>query len=105
MEYTTLGTTPSSVSRLGYGCLAMSGHHYGPVSDEESTRAVQRACSLGVTLFDTADVYGFGHAEELLGRALGGRKRWRGACVGSASTVSPCTRFIGSITARPSPRR
>lgn len=74
MEYVTLGVTELTVSRLGYGCAAMGGYDYGRVSDDESMRAVQRALSVGVNFFDTADAYGFGHAEEVLGRALGSRK-------------------------------
>lgn len=74
MEYVRLGVTELTVSRLGYGCAAMGGYDYGRVNDEESVRSVQRALSLGVNFFDTADVYGLGHAEEILGRALGPRK-------------------------------
>jgi aryl-alcohol dehydrogenase-like predicted oxidoreductase len=43
---------------------------YGPVNDAESTQLLHRAVDLGVTLFDTADIYGFGHNEQLVGRAL-----------------------------------
>jgi len=74
MEYARLGGTELAVSRLGYGCAAMGGYDYGRVSDEESVRGVQLALALGINLFDTADVYGFGHAEQVLGSALGPRK-------------------------------
>ena len=47
---------------------------WGEVDDDESIRAIRRALELGVTLFDTADVYGCGHSERVLGRALGGRR-------------------------------
>jgi aryl-alcohol dehydrogenase-like predicted oxidoreductase len=73
MEYTTLGTTGIRVSRLGFGCSAIGGHEYGPVDDRTSERAIHRALELGVTFFDVADVYGLGHAETVLGRALRGR--------------------------------
>lgn len=62
------------VSRLGFGCAAMGGYDYGPVDDRESTSAVHRALDCGVNFFDTADVYGFGHAEDVLRRALGSRR-------------------------------
>ncbi len=71
------------VSALGLGCWAIGGPFsdlegrplgWGEVDDEESIRAVRRAVDLGVTFFDTADVYGAGHSEEVLGRALAGRR-------------------------------
>ncbi len=66
------------VSAVGMGTWALGGPFWagdqplgwGEVDDEESVRAVRRAFELGVTFFDTADVYGTGHAEEVLGRAL-----------------------------------
>jgi aryl-alcohol dehydrogenase-like predicted oxidoreductase len=74
----TLGRSGVEVSALGVGTWAMGGPMYsgdqplgwGDVDDTESERAVRRALDLGVTLFDTADAYGTGHAEELLGRVL-----------------------------------
>lgn len=64
------------------GCWAIGGpwaegHRplgWGPVDDEESVRAVRRALDLGITFFDTADTYGAGHGERILGRALAGRR-------------------------------
>ncbi|GLV53340.1 aldo/keto reductase [Dictyobacter sp. S3.2.2.5] len=75
----TLGKSAIEVSALGLGCWAIGGPFssqdvisgYGFVDDEESVRAIHRALELGVTLFDTADVYGCGHSERLLGQALG----------------------------------
>ncbi|MDT7626367.1 MAG: hypothetical protein QOF99_7268 [Pseudonocardiales bacterium] len=64
-----LGSTGPIVSALGLGCMGMS-YAYGPVDDTESTQLLRRAVELGVTLFDTADLYGFGHNEQLVGRAL-----------------------------------
>ena len=61
-------------SRLGFGCAAIGGYDYGAVRDDESILAVQRALDAGITLFDTADVYGLGHAEQILGRGLGRRR-------------------------------
>jgi aryl-alcohol dehydrogenase-like predicted oxidoreductase len=73
-----LGRSGVEVSALGVGTRAMGGDMYagdqplgwGAVDDAESGRAIRRALDLGVTLFDTADAYGTGHAEELLGRVL-----------------------------------
>ena len=70
------------VSALGLGCWAIGGPWtfdgrpagWGPVDDAESIRAIHRAVDLGVTLFDTADVYGAGHSERVLGRALAGHR-------------------------------
>lgn len=64
-----LGSTGPTASALGLGCMGMS-YAYGPVDDAESTQLLHRAVDLGVTLFDTADLYGFGHNERLVGRAL-----------------------------------
>ena len=74
--------TGVQTSALGLGCWAIGGPWtfdgkpagWGEVDDGESVRAVNRALDLGVTLFDTADVYGCGHSERVLGRALGGRR-------------------------------
>lgn len=78
----TLGTGGAEVSALGMGCWAIGGPFlldgkpdgWGDVDDAESVRAVRRALELGVTFFDTADVYGTGHSERVLGRALRGRR-------------------------------
>ncbi|GGQ44991.1 oxidoreductase [Streptomyces althioticus] len=84
MEFTrTLGRSGIQVSALGFGCWAIGGEWqdgagqplgWGKVDDEESVRAVHRALDLGVTFFDTADVYGAGRSELVLGRALGPRR-------------------------------
>ncbi|MGD0920906.1 MAG: aldo/keto reductase [Terriglobia bacterium] len=74
MEYVRFGLTDLNISRIGMGCAAIGGYDYGSVDDQESLAAVQRALDLGINLFDTADVYGFGHSEEILSRALAGRR-------------------------------
>ncbi len=69
----TLGAQKLTVSAQGLGCMGMS-FAYGPTDDDESTATIHRALDLGVTLLDTADIYGFGHNEELVGRAIAGRR-------------------------------
>ena len=75
MEFSNLGSSELKVSRVGFGCWAIGGHGYGPVDDRESMAAVRKALDLGINLFDTADVYGFGHSEEVLAAALGTRRK------------------------------
>ena len=74
MEYKKLGLTNLAISRIGFGCWAIGGHGYGNVDDQESIRAIQKALDLGVNFFDTADVYGFGHSEEIASKALGQKR-------------------------------
>ena len=84
MQQRQLGTYGPMVSALGLGCMGMS-EFYGPSDDAESLRTLARALELGVSLFDTADTYGLGHNESLLGRFLdeGGAARRRQAVVAS----------------------
>lgn len=71
METTRLGTSDLKVTRLGMGGCPLGGHGWGKVSDYDSIRAVQTALDAGITFFDTADVYGLGHSEQILSSALG----------------------------------
>ena len=73
MEQRRIGTDGPQVGSIGLGCMGMS-FAYGPRDDEESARTLLRALDLGVTLFDTADMYGSGHNEELIGKVLGARR-------------------------------
>jgi aryl-alcohol dehydrogenase-like predicted oxidoreductase len=68
-----LGANGPTVSALGLGCMGMS-QHYGDADEAESIATLHRALDLGVTLLDTAEVYGPHRNEELLGRALAGRR-------------------------------
>ena len=70
----TLGNQGLEVSALGLGCMGMS-QSYGVPDDRESIATLHRAIELGVTFFDTAEAYGPFTNEELLGRALAGRRR------------------------------
>jgi len=73
MESIALGTQGLMVSRQGLGCMGMS-DFYGPGDDAESIATIHRALELGVTFFDTADMYGPYTNEQLVGKALAGRR-------------------------------
>jgi aryl-alcohol dehydrogenase-like predicted oxidoreductase len=73
MQERTLGSEGLTVSALGLGCMGMS-EFYGATDDAESVATIHRALALGVTLLDTADVYGPHKNEELVGRAIEGRR-------------------------------
>lgn len=73
METRRLGKDGPLVSAIGLGCMPMSSV-YGSSDDERSIEAIHRALDLGITLLDTADVYGEGHNERLVGRAIRGRR-------------------------------
>jgi aryl-alcohol dehydrogenase-like predicted oxidoreductase len=69
----TLGRGGPLVGPIGLGCMGMS-EFYGVARESQAVGAIERALELGVTLFDTADMYGLGENERLLGRALRGRR-------------------------------
>ena len=78
MEYRTLGRTGLKVSEVGFGAWAIGGPArlgmreigWGQTNDSESLRALKAAFDAGINFFDTADAYGNGHSEELLGQAF-----------------------------------
>ncbi|UED85861.1 aldo/keto reductase [Streptomyces profundus] len=83
MDTRKLGRSGIEVSALGFGCWAIGGEWqnesgeplgWGPVDDDVSVRAIHKALDLGITFFDTANVYGAGHSEKVLGRAVAGRR-------------------------------
>src|SRR5512132_1555537 len=73
VEQRRLGHSTLDVSAIGLGCMGLSGV-YGPADDAESITLIQRAIDLGVNHVDSSDMYGWGHNEELLGKALKGRR-------------------------------
>ncbi|MGR4065407.1 MAG: aldo/keto reductase [Vulcanimicrobiaceae bacterium] len=73
MQSRRLGKNGPVVSEIGLGCMGMS-EFYGAADDVESIRTIHRALELGVTLLDTADVYGMGANETLVGKAIAGRR-------------------------------
>ncbi|BFT70749.1 aldo/keto reductase [Paenibacillus sp. P36] len=93
MNTRKLGNTGLDVSSIGLGLMGMSPGIYGTIDDEESIKTIHRALDLGVTLLDTADTYGNGHNEELLGKALEGRREQ--AIVATKFTFGPNWEFIG----------
>ena len=78
MEYRKISDVEAPASGIGLGTWAMGGVQWGGTDDDESVRTIHAALGQGMTLIDTAPAYGFGHSEEVVGRALaehGGRGR------------------------------
>src|SRR5579863_2363226 len=79
MNYTTLGTTGLKVSRLALGCSSLGGTgaegYEWSFGYDRAKQIIDRAIDLGINYFDTADVYSYGKSEEILGRALDGRRK------------------------------
>ncbi|MCA9430258.1 MAG: aldo/keto reductase [Candidatus Omnitrophica bacterium] len=72
MQYRQLGRTDLEISRITFGCWAIGGWWWGTVDDSESIAAIRAAAEDGINFFDTADVYGGGRSETVLGKALEG---------------------------------
>src|SRR5689334_16974552 len=82
MQYRKFGNTDLLASEIGFGAWAIGGGAmigktaigWGNVDDEESKKAIHRSLDLGINFFDTADIYGLGHSENILGKIIGSKK-------------------------------
>lgn len=74
MESKRFGSAGASVGRLGYGAMVLEGY-YGASDDEQAIEVIRRALDAGMNMIDTADAYGNGHNESLVGRAIAGRRQ------------------------------
>ena len=74
METTRISNIETPVSRIGLGTWAIGGWMWGGTDDAASIETIRKALASGINLIDTAPVYGFGHSEEVVGRALEGRR-------------------------------
>jgi aryl-alcohol dehydrogenase-like predicted oxidoreductase len=109
MAHRLLGKSGIEVSPMGLGCWAIGGPFWrgetpagwGNVDDEESIHAIHRALDLGITFFDTADVYGAGHSERVLGRALKGSREGAVIATKFSSIFDESTRQITGASASP----
>jgi aryl-alcohol dehydrogenase-like predicted oxidoreductase len=93
-QTTTLGHSTLNVNRVGLGCMGMS-EFYGSFHEEESIHTLHKAIDLGVNFFDTADMYGWGANERLLGKAFKGR--WDNVILATKFAVmrGPNGEFLG----------
>jgi aryl-alcohol dehydrogenase-like predicted oxidoreductase len=99
MHYKKLGNSSLTVSALGLGCMGMS-EFYGPRNEEESVATIHLALDRGVNFLDTADMYGTGHNEELVGRAIKGRRDGVVLATKFGNVRGPGGSFLG-INGRP----
>ena len=75
MKYTKFGKTGIDISTITFGCWEMGGAQWEFTDDDNNIKAVNKAIELGITSFDTAEAYGNGHSEEVLGKALGSKRK------------------------------
>lgn len=109
MNKRKLGKSGIEVSGMGMGCWAIGGPFWrngtasgwGDVDDERSIRSIHRAIDLGITFFDTADVYGAGHSERVLGKALSGKRSSLVVATKFGNVFDEATREITGSNASP----
>jgi aryl-alcohol dehydrogenase-like predicted oxidoreductase len=99
MQKRQLGRSGLKVSALGLGCMAMS-DFYGPRDEREALATIHRAIELGVNFLDTSNIYGLGRNEELVGRAIAGRRDRVVVATKGGSVRAPDGKFIG-VNGRP----
>jgi aryl-alcohol dehydrogenase-like predicted oxidoreductase len=99
MPQRQLGRSGLTVSALGLGCMGMS-EFYGTTDDNESIATIHHALDLGIDFLDTADIYGVGRNEELVGRALRGRRQGIVLATKFGNVRSPDGKFLG-VNSRP----
>ena len=99
MPQRRLGRSELVVSALGLGCMGMS-EFYGSTDDDESIATIHRAIDRGINFIDTADMYGIGRNEELVGRALRGRRQEVVLATKFGNVRSPDGKFLG-VNGRP----
>src|SRR5579871_2953671 len=99
MHYRRLGKSSLVTSALGLGCMGMS-QSYGPADDNESIATIHQAIDSGVTLLDTADMYGVGKNEELVGKAIAKRRNEVIVATKFGNVRAPDGKFLG-VSGRP----
>ena len=99
MQTRTLGADGPAISAIGLGCMGMS-DFYGPAEDARSVSVIHRALELGVDFFDTADMYGVGSNERLVGRALADRRDQAVIATKFGNVRAPDGAFLG-VNGRP----
>jgi aryl-alcohol dehydrogenase-like predicted oxidoreductase len=97
MKYRAFGKTGWKVSEIGFSAWAIGGKGWGPQKDEESTAALRRALDIGVTFIDTAQGYGDGHSEKLIGTVLAERP---GRGVRVLTKIPPLPRGLAGLALR-----
>jgi len=100
MQTIQLGKSKDSVSVIGLGCMGMS-EFYGSGDEPESVATIHRALELGVNFLDTADMYGIGENEKLVGRALRGSRKRAFLCTKFGVLRDPQTKAFNGVSGRP----